>query len=272
MKPESILHADILDIIFENRNKEYGAYELRTHYNERLIRSMLTVFFLLVTIWGLVIWLLPKDHRIFIKPPSITDWDIQPLSQPDKPLTHSANHPIARRLAEITHVTPTIVPSSIPVKPIPTVQDLDDNNIGAHTEIGEKKEGTPGPGATTNQIGSPEAPPAPEEAESVLRVAECMPEFPGGMEALKRFLSNNLRVPKDNLEAGEKIKVVVKFVVDKEGIVTDLAVTEHGGNEFDEEVIRVMKKMPQWKPGMQNGKKVAVYYYLPVTFQGSDEN
>ncbi|HEX4850891.1 MAG TPA: TonB family protein, partial [Puia sp.] len=82
----------------------------------------------------------------------------------------------------------------------------------------------------------------------------------------------NLRVPKDVLETGQKVKVVVKFVVDKEGIVRDFEVMEHGGNDFDEEVLRVMKKMPHWKPGMQNGRNVAVYYYLPVTFQGPDEN
>ena len=113
---------------------------------------------------------------------------------------------------------------------------------------------------------------AEPEKEIIFNRAEFMPEFPGGLAALQRFLSRNLKTPKDDMEAGAKIKVQVKFVVDKDGTITGINVEQSGGEIFDNEVIRVMKKMPAWKPGMQNGRNVAVYFTIPVVFQSGDEN
>ncbi|HTJ11069.1 MAG TPA: energy transducer TonB, partial [Dinghuibacter sp.] len=99
---------------------------------------------------------------------------------------------------------------------------------------------------------------------------EKMPEFPGGEEALRRFFMRYLQTP-DELESGAKVKVMIRFVVGKDGSLSAYAVQQSGGQIFDNEVVRVLKKMPKWTPGIQNGKPVAVYFSLPVTFMRGDE-
>jgi protein TonB len=96
-----------------------------------------------------------------------------------------------------------------------------------------------------------------------------MPEFPGGKEALIRFLQKNLQQPND-FEEGQKVTVIASFVVDKDGSITGINITQHGRNDLDNEVVRVIKKMPRWKPGLQNGRSVAVYYKVPVTFVSTE--
>jgi protein TonB len=105
-----------------------------------------------------------------------------------------------------------------------------------------------------------------ENKDEVLRIAEVMPEFPGGIEALKRFLIRNLHMPENNLEEGEQVKVIARFVVGADGKVRDIEITLPAEAQFNTEVKRVIAKMPDWKPGSQNHRNVAVYYNLPVNF------
>jgi protein TonB len=100
----------------------------------------------------------------------------------------------------------------------------------------------------------------------VLDIAEIMPEFPGGTEALKRFLIRNLRMPENNLEEGAQVKVIARFVVGADGRVRDIEIILPADAEFNAEVKRVIAKMPDWKPGSQNHRNVAVYFNLPVNF------
>jgi protein TonB len=101
-------------------------------------------------------------------------------------------------------------------------------------------------------------------------VQEKDPEFPGGAEALKKFLGRYLATPAQ-LEDGEKKVVKIKFKVDKDGSVNTFEIVSSGGFEFDNEVVRVCKKMPRWIPAIQNGINVPVNYVLPVTFIGVGE-
>src|SRR5687768_18040209 len=94
-----------------------------------------------------------------------------------------------------------------------------------------------------------------------------MPEFPGGKAALQRFLIKHLRVPDEGLEPVSRISVEVQFIVDKNGSITGMEILRSGGELFNKEVLRVLQKMPVWKPGRQNGMEVRVYFKLPVTFQ-----
>ena len=95
-----------------------------------------------------------------------------------------------------------------------------------------------------------------------------MPEFPGGMPALMEFLQNEIRYPKKCREAGIEGRTVITFVVKKNGKIKDIEVARSSGNkQLDKEAIRVIKKMPKWKPGMQDGKNVNVLFALPITFK-----
>jgi protein TonB len=110
----------------------------------------------------------------------------------------------------------------------------------------------------------------PSQTQPDFTANERAPEFPGGPDALKRFLAKNLTTPSD-LEDGEKKTVHIRFKVDKDGSVNTFEIITSGGNEFDNEVVRVCKKMPRWLPAHQNGINVPVSYLLPVTFIGVEQ-
>ncbi len=103
---------------------------------------------------------------------------------------------------------------------------------------------------------------------------EKMPEFPGGMSEMMRFVSDNIRYPKDAMEAKKEGRALVEFVIETDGSISDVSVVKEVYPSIDEEAIRVVKSMPKWTPGEQDGKKVRVKFMMPITFklQGSSEN
>lgn len=107
--------------------------------------------------------------------------------------------------------------------------------------------------------------------EAPLQIAEQMPEFPGGQEALMKYISANINYPEDMAEAGVGGKVFIEFVVRADGSITDVRVLRGvpGGPSLDREAVRVVKAMPKWNPGKQSGKPVDVIYRLPVMFKAA---
>lgn len=113
-----------------------------------------------------------------------------------------------------------------------------------------------------------EAPVEEEEEEVVFVVVEKMPEFPGGQQALFKYLSENVKYPVIAQENGIQGRVICQFVVNKDGAIVDVEVVRSGGDaSLDKEAIRVIKSMPKWKPGQQRGKPVRVKYTVPVNFR-----
>ncbi|HLK29414.1 MAG TPA: TonB family protein [Puia sp.] len=271
MKPEMILQADVLDIIFDNRNKEYGAYELRSHYNRRLKKAMLIIFSSLSIFVFIFYWLNNISHGKIVRAISSLNDTVSlvqvDLVQPPIPQPQIQHH----QVATFQNTRCLIVPDRAATNPPPTVDQLDVNKIGIETKPGDLSVDIVQPSSEGNgKTNVTEAPPAAEK-DVVIEHPDFMPQFPGGQDALIRFLLKNLRMPA-SAEAGTKIATLVRFIVDKDGKVTGVEFEKSGGNDFDNEVMRVMKKMPLWKPGMQSGKNVAVYFKLPVIFQVPDEN
>lgn len=108
---------------------------------------------------------------------------------------------------------------------------------------------------------------APEPREQIFMYVEQMPEFPGGSGALRDFLDQNIQYPEKAKENGTQGRVIVKFVVRADGRITNAEIIRGIGDGCDEEALRVIGKMPLWKPGKQNGKAVDIFYTLPLTFQ-----
>ena len=107
-----------------------------------------------------------------------------------------------------------------------------------------------------------------EEEEVVFVVVEDMPEFPGGQQALFKYLSENVKYPVIAQENGIQGRVICQFVVNKDGNIVDVEVVRSGGDpSLDKEAVRVVKSMPKWKPGKQRGKAVRVKYTVPVNFR-----
>ena len=113
-----------------------------------------------------------------------------------------------------------------------------------------------------------EAPQEEEEEEVIFVVVESMPEFPGGQQALFKYLSENVKYPVIAQENGIQGRVICQFVVNKDGSIVDVEVVRSGGDpSLDKEAVRVIKSMPKWKPGKQRGKAVRVKYTVPVNFK-----
>jgi protein TonB len=267
MEPLAILQADPLDLLFENRNKSYGAYPLRKYYPQRLMISMGIILSLVVLIS--FTYLYPDSTTSLMqshpKVPDIIIDDVN-LKQVVKPPVPPARPFIPRPPAIIPLTKPLIVADRNVQEPMPTIEKIETSAIGLKTTVGSPDNGEPRVngntiGTTTKQNAEPV-----ENKNEVLDIAEIMPEFPGGTEALKRFLTRNLHMPENNLEEGAQVKVIARFVVGADGRVRDIDITLPADAEFNAEVKRVIAKMPDWKPGSQNHRSVAVYFNLPVNF------
>ena len=264
MKPEMILQADMLDILFENRNKAYGAYELRKDYNGRLFKSMSVVV-------GLVSLFIVFNFRknessspailsaINIPPDVIID----KLIIIDPPIIDPPKSP-----ATIRHTTSVFTENAEAT--ILEINDLDkDVQIRTQNIIGPPASESPLTTPSSENIGSIIDPKATEEKEPFVYFSpQVMPEYPGGENAMRRFLQRNLRFDFEGKEPGSRVIIKCRFVVDKKGNVTAIEIVQSGGRpEYDKEVSRVVTKMPAWKPGFQNGQNVAVYFTLPVVVE-----
>jgi periplasmic protein TonB len=242
MKPESILRSDILDILFENRNKDYGAYVLRKNYEKHLMYAIGAMSLAVAALMLMSFFKQPQQIQRLIEtayvPDSVVLVTIEPDPIPPLPKVRSAKPAIGL-------TTPVITRNEI-ADTIPEAEQVldEDVQIGIRTVLHEGSDvGLEGPVEMPSQKppAVPEAPKAPE----ILITAEQMPEFPGGTAALYRFLSRNLRVPDGQLAPGDKVRVAVKFVVDTEGEITGIRFAETAESVFRQEVLRVMKKMPK---------------------------
>ena len=103
--------------------------------------------------------------------------------------------------------------------------------------------------------------------DKVLEKAEVMPEYPGGEQAMMKFVADNVKYPQDAIDKEISGRVLVSFVVEKDGSIGDVKVVKGIGGGCDEEAVRVVNAMPKWKPGMDKGKPVRVSYMMPITFK-----
>jgi protein TonB len=277
MTNNDMLKADMLDIVFENRNKDYGAYALRRGYDNRLLLSLgialsLIVLVILLSSFGTNKTTAGKKPindsvivRTFEIPKDKPKEPEMPKEKP-KPVQPKVEKPVAavKHTAEIK-----IVPDKIVITEMPPKEEIAEKVISTTPSDGEKDKGLVktidkpvGNDGNSGGTGT--------EKTTVFTPLERNAEYPGGAEALMRFLSNNLATP-DGLDQGEKKMVRVRFNVDREGNISDLRIEMSGGDKYDREVIRVCKKMPRWKPAIQNGSNVPVSYVLPVTFIGLEQ-
>ena len=269
MKPENILRSDMLDILFEHRNKEYGAYALRREYNGRLLKAMCSIPLLVLLFFMINAWVNSKVHTAGPVLPLIADIELERVN-PEQPRAPKLPEP-PRHVATIKNASLVIVPDNVKPDLPPDINklNLEDAVIGTETTPGNAPTGISSPqgvpGGTAEAAVAP-----PKEDDKPLPVAEKMPEYPGGIEALRRFLGRNLHVPEDIVQPGEQVKVPIRFIVDKNGTLSDVVFLTQADDAFKKEILRVVSKMPKWTPGSQNGRTVAVYFTIPIIFSVSE--
>jgi protein TonB len=267
MTSHEILKAHFLDILFENRNKNYGAYPLRRFYNNRLgfalAISISSVLFICLLIGmpnrQITIPDITNDGFIEITPVDFTP----PLEKQSMPSSQR------KQIATQQHTTIDIVPDNMnPVITILELSRLDNVPIAAVTQPGDLSANQIPLITNSGNDKTSELAIAPEEIK--FDPVEKQPEFPGGHQAWIAFLNKHLRAP-DELNAGERKTTLVRFLVSEDGSITSFEILQSAGSAFDNEVIRVLKKMPKWKPAIQNGHGTAIMFIQPVTFQGIEE-
>lgn len=270
MEVNKILTADILDIIFEGRNKEYGAYELRKTYNKRLtiaIGGMVALLILLFLGYFLANTISSNEKTEMVVQ-DVQLEDLQEEKKPEPPPPPPPKPPEPPKV-EMAKFTPPKIVKDEEVKEEekpPEIEKLEEVKIGTTNQEGVKDEGIVAPPVDDGK-GVVEAPKKDEEDwDKTFTKVEIESEFPGGMSAWARYLNRNLRYPQDAIDNEVQGTVIVQFIVDKEGNVSDVEAVS-GANELRDEAVRVIKKSGKWTPAVQNGRQVKSYKKQPIVFR-----
>lgn len=259
METTKLLQADYLDIIYDHRNKGYGGYDLRKHYNQRLKRGVLFMFAAIAALCCLSF--IRSDKPIEVHHEYTICPIASPIPRPESKITPPK--PVkAPRQVKTKLFTPPIVTTD-PIRPdeqMTQSRDLlnvapgianNDSGLVGDVPLQPRK---PGTGIID--------PPADPPSKPVVYVKQ-MPEFMGDMGA---YISSNLHYPENARANGIDGRVLVQFVVNEDGSVTDAQVVRGIGGGCDEEALRMVNSMPKWKPGKQNGMAVKVLFTLPIKF------
>jgi periplasmic protein TonB len=279
MEVNKILSADLLDIIFDGRNKSYGAYDLRKTYSKRFAESILIAVAIFTTAVAI-----PKIFSSFKsteKPTQlyVRDIALEDLKQQDKKNMEVPPPPPKQDppKIEITKFTPPKIVKDEDVKDedqIKEVAKLEDTKIGIINQEGTKDDGIVAPPVEAKGSGVVQAPKQEEDYDKLFTTVEIPAEFPGGKVEWQKYLERNLNreVPIQNGAPVGTYIVTVTFIVDKNGFISDIQALNDPGYGVKEEAIRVLKKGPNWIPAVQNGRKVNYKNSQHITFIISEEN
>ncbi len=271
-----------LDLVFADRNKNYGAYDLRIHYGDNMLKA------LAITMVGFTLaavsFTIAFRHDVVPNTPveqTIPDIPIMPVTEPkkEKPVEAIKRTPPAKadavkpaQPAQVNVSTQRFVPPVVTNRDVitdppvldPSKQIADvDHTADATKPANNILDGTNVPGDKVISGSDKGDADGNRIWEGGL---EIMPEPVGGSAAWAKFLQKNLRYPDTEVQG----RVIISFIIEKDGKLTDLKVLKGVITELDREAMRVLKLAPAWKPGMQNGKPVRVKYTIPIVFQISE--
>lgn len=269
-----------VDMVFAGKNKEYGAYQLRKGTSGRNIKALLILVIAAALVGGFLAWKVIEQKQAEEQQAYMEAMELAKLQQqakkeekkkePVKPKVEMKKEiPVARETQKFT--APVIKKDEL-VKEENQVKQMDklDDKVAVGTENKEGvKDRTVEAVRNDIAVAAPPPPPAPkpEVATKVFDVVEEMPSFPGGQGALMSYLASNIEYPVVAQENGVQGRVIVSFVVERDGSISDVRVARSVDPSLDREAQRVVKSMPRWKPGKQNGSAVRVKYTVPVVFR-----
>ena len=265
------------DLMFENRNKEYGAYVLRRQTTARNIKSIIAVLILFALV---MIYMVAKNayddyQKAHMAQTQVTE--LTALQEQKKEakverkeiVKQEKVEQVVEKVKSSIKFTAPVIKKDDEVRPEDEMKSQDEimnskvavgfANVIGNDESGEVLK------AKEALVTEPVKP--KEEENKVFDVVEQMPSFPGGMAALMAYLQKSIKYPPVAEENGIQGRVVCTFVVERDGSVTDVKVAKSVDPSLDKEAVRVVSAMPKWIPGKQNGQSVRVKYTLPVTFR-----
>lgn len=270
-----LISRDWTEMVFEGRNKEYGAYRLRKNAGKRNLYSLITIFIAALAIWGGISLVKFVESRTkSVAQTSVAE--LSALNQPkkkaevkqQKKVKLEQPEKVVERVKSSVKFTAPVIKKDDDVKPEDELKTQDEL-MSTKTAIGALDvKGNDDANGEVLKIKEAVAQPEPKpEVEKVFDVVEQMPSFPGGPSALMEWLSNNVKYPVVAQENGVQGRVVVSFVVERDGSITDVKVVRGVDPSLDREASRVVRAMPRWIPGKQNGSAVRVKYNVPVAFR-----
>ena len=265
------------DLMFENRNKEYGAYVLRRQTTARNIKSIIAVLIIFALV---MVYMVAKNayddyQKAHMAQTQVTE--LTALQEQKKEakverkeiIKQEKVEQVVEKVKSSIKFTAPVIKKDNEVNPEDEMKSQDEimnskvavgfANVIGNDESGEVLK------AKEQLITEPVKP--KEEENKVFDVVEQMPSFPGGMAALMAYLQKSIKYPPVAEENGIQGRVVCTFVVERDGSVTDVRVAKSVDPSLDKEAVRVVSAMPKWIPGKQNGQSVRVKYTLPVTFR-----
>lgn len=264
-----------VELVFENKNKAYGAYQLRKETGKRNVKAMIIVFAtiaaIIVAAWAKVAIENAMPKKVAIE----TDVELSKLAQKKEakverkePVKVEMEQKVVEKVKSSVKFTAPEIKKDEDVKPEDELKSQDDlaktnTAIGSFDVKGNDE--AEGEVLKAKEVIADEKP--KEEETKVFDVVEQMPQFPGGQQALFEYLSKNIKYPVIAEENGVQGRVIVTFVVERDGSITDVKVVKSVDPSLDKEAQRVIKSMPHWIPGKQNGSAVRVKYTVPVIFR-----
>lgn len=271
MSKIDLVNNEWVDLVFQGRNQEYGAYKLRKGTSRRNVISIIIMLAAAVLIY----FGISLKNFIEASTQKVAVTQVQELSALEKPKEKAEvkqkkveiePEKVVERVKSSVKFTAPVIKKDDEVKPEDELKDQDEL-MKTQTAIGvldvkgnDEKDGE------VLKLKETVAQPDPEP-EKVFEVVEQMPSFPGGEKALLEYLGNNIKYPVVAQENGVQGRVVVSFVVERDGSITDVRVVRSVDPSLDKEATRVVKSMPKWIPGKQNGSAVRVKYTVPVSFK-----
>jgi protein TonB len=252
------------DIVFENRNRSYGAYVIRNIYSRHVLFSCL----ISAIIMGFIL-AFPSIAEYFKDQEEVEDVSLKEIKYNEL----AAPPPIDRNIPpppklDIPPPVKTMIkflPPKVTNKEIPEEEKMPTQDEIKQNETGE--ETVEGPGEIILEDPVDEVVKEGNDDDVIFIVVEQQAEFPGGFQAMGKFLAKNMKYPVQARRMEIEGSVYVSFVIDKDGNISDPQIIKGISTECDKEAIRVVKLMPPWKPGKQNGKPVKCRFVLPIKFK-----
>jgi protein TonB len=276
MEANKILSADILDIIFDGKNKDYGAYELRKTYNRRITRALVITgsVALLALLASVLSSTLSDKGDSKVKMNEMTIQDIKQEEKKEPPPPPPPPPPKQEPpKVEMKQFTPPVIKKDEEVeKPPPPQEELKEAKIDVVNVEGVKDQGIVAP-VEIDQGKQIVEVKKEEDENKIFDKVEIEASFPGGDSKWRQYLERNAngQVATDNGAPEGTYTTLVQFVVDKEGNISDVRSLTNHGYGMEEEAMRVIKKGPKWTPAVQNGRQVKAYRKQPITFRVESE-
>ena len=263
------------DLVFEGRNQSYGAYKLRKTTGKRNLWALIIVALAAVLLYlGLQLQRMAEANKKVENTQAVElaklNTEKKEAKVEKKEIIRQEPEKVVEQVKSSVKFTAPIIKKDSEVKEEDEIKldevQKSDKAVGAFTVEGNDEVGGAVLKAKEN-IAAPEPPKHVVEETKIFTVVEQMPMYPGGDAALMGYLRDNIKYPTVAAENGVQGRVVVGFVVERDGSITDVNILRGVDPSLDREAMRVVKSMPRWNPGKQNGSAVRVKYQVPVSFR-----